>query len=423
MSADKHIVITTNIYRRAGKDKKAFDHPGGNNNLYKEINSKLVESIRKQQIPKEYKVSWHILVTQHSPLAANSVDQIKQHVRKASKKTQIKIFSFENVEKIHQINPSLFNLEEYSAVRNTAFALAYQDKADIVIQIDSDEELQKNYLTTVVKTLEDNPKIQALGGFYLEEGRRVSPLQDPLESWPKYSAMNVDATEITANDKVSPSYFAKGGNLIVTKRFIQKMCFPTAIPRGEDFAMILRSWLTYYNGNKKAGIHPKDPTFKFFVNPSRDMAIIHHTHHAAIKNFLSYLEKNLERFAIETNTVRNQRGLSSSQLRSDSTYIGKVIFIPNFPTVVNTIYGELTKKAARGTSMTTNPIVVSLRASSDSQETGPTYTKAQIENSRTKLLAHWEKIKEKNYWKEFQKEQATYVKQIAKVKNLLLSSL
>jgi len=264
----KHIVITTNLYRQATKSRSDFDHPSGNNNLYQNLDPRLATSIALQELPAGWQLSWHIIITQPSPVSKNSLNKIKEHIKTAGQKAEIKIFAFENIQGIHEINPKLFNLTTYPGTRNTAFALANLDRADILIQIDADEELPPNYLSTVIQTLEQNPRISALGGFYLEEGRRVSPLADPLESWPKYSAMNVDTTEITANDKVAPSYFAKGGNLIVTRKFYKKMCFPTAIPRGEDFAMILRAWLTYYNGNKKAGIKAKDPIFKFWVNPS-----------------------------------------------------------------------------------------------------------------------------------------------------------
>jgi len=68
--------------------------------------------------------------------------------------------------------------------------------------------------------------------------------------------------------------------------------------------------------------------------------------------------------------------------------------------------------------MITNPVVVSLRAATAGPENGPTYTKAQIENSKIRLMAHWEKIKERNYWRQFQKEQAEYIEALKSVSRL-----
>ncbi len=417
----KHLVITTNLYREDGDYKNGFDHPVGDQKIHQKLDIKLVRSLASQKVPKNINLSWHIILSNSATIKEKYLNKVKEKASGAFNNGDLKIFTFQNSKPINQISPQIFNMDTYPGIRNTAFALAYNDHADVLIQIDADEELPKDYLLQAVKVLDENPHIKALGGFYLEEGRRLSPLQDPLESWPKYSAMNMDATEIIAGNKVAESYFIKGGNMLLTRKFFSKMCFPTAIPRGEDFAMILRAWLTYYNGNSRAGIKPKNSTFKFWLNPNREMAIIHHTHHAAIRNFLSYLENNLQRFAIETNTIRNQKGLSVRHLRSDSTYIGKVIYLSNFATVVKTIYQELTQKAIKGAIPSTNPLVVALRASHHPVDSGPTYTKKQINNSKKRLLSFWEKIETKNYWREYQKEQAEYVKSLKQIKNLSIS--
>ena len=414
----KHIVITTNIYRKIPKTKNDFDHPTKNNLLYKQLHPKLTPSLLKQELPKNSTLTLHVLVSCTTPISPSSIKALKDYLKPLTSRIDLKIFTFENTLAIQQLNHALFDLNSYPGIRNTALVLAYQDKADWVIIIDSDEELPDNYLANVLSTLEKNPKIKALSRFYLEEGRRLSPLQDPLESWPKYSAMNVDATQLIAENKVAESFFGKGGNMILAYPFYSKMCFPTDIPRGEDLAFILRTWLIYYNGNPRAGIKPKDTTFKFFLNPKRNMAVIHHTKHLAIRNFLDYLERNLARFAIETNTILHQKGLSTKDLITRSTYMGKVIFLPNFPVVVNTIYKELHQKTRKGTLKLTNPVTVALRASHHPQEGCPAYTKKQIEASKARLLRLWKNIESKNYFLQYQKEQSAYIKALKSLKKV-----
>lgn len=417
MPPRKHIVITTNIYRRSPQTEDDFDHPTSVNKLYKELHPALGKSISSQEIPSDIKVSWHIIITGSSPVFPSSIERLKNHIKLANDKINLKIFTYKNTGKIYELYPSLFDFNSYPGVRNASCAFAFRDGADLLIKIDADEELPETYLKEVLSTFAKYPKIKALGGFYLEEGRRLSPLQDPLEAWPKYSAMNVDVTRIVAGNRTVESFFAKGGNMALTRPFYTKICHPTVIPRGEDFAFILRAWLIYYNGNPKIGLKPKDPTFKFFVNPSLKMSIIHHTRHEAIRNFLNYTEKNLIRFAYETNTILHQDGLSQKDLIASSTYIGKVIFLPNFPVVVDTIYKELHQKTRKGTKRLTNPVTAALKASAHPQNGYPTYTKKQINASKKRVVRVWDKIQNKNFFTHYQKEQKKYIEALRKFKN------
>jgi hypothetical protein len=98
--------------------------------------------------------------------------------------------------------------------------------------------------------------------------------------------------------------------------------------------------------------------------------------------------------------------------------MGKVIFLPNFPVVVNTIYKELHQKTRKGTLKLTNPVTVALRASHHPQEGYPAYTKKQIEASRARLLRLWKNIESKNYFLQYQKEQSAYIKALKSLKKV-----
>jgi len=415
------VILTTNLLVAKGRSSK-FDHPADIDDIKKELDHRFLDSLTKLRIPKNTDVIAHALVVGTAKLTQVQKASIENFVRAFNEKIETHVFYPSTL--LNLITDlraqKLCDIYNYSKIRNTAFVLGTIYGADLLIQVDTDQYIPRDYLLKAMETYHQ-PGVHCWSGFYNEEGSKTTPACDPLDIWPKFSAMVVDASRLLAKDKLQPTIFAKGGNMLFKRDYFTNICYPTRVARGEDFALALRSWLIYHNGNPKADIEPLNPKFKTYLDPSDDATVIHYTKHKALLNFLPYLERNLMRFAVERATFYDQSRLSYQELANLSTYMSRMILEPNasYSAYIKKIYSALRSRIKHGRSkaftaqIATNPVYCSLRGSIVRVQKLPYYPPRAISNSERRVLNLIKGLRGRHLFDEYLDEQKRYIKLIA----------
>jgi len=425
--AKRKIIITTNLYLTPKKSSSAFDHPLAVRNFSYELEKGYLKSVQKLKVPQDIDLILNFLIAGVRKLNPDFKKKIIDYFKPYYQYRKIRLFFPEQISGLKKQlkDKEIIGIENYCAIRNTAFILAFLQKADLLIQIDSDESLPPEYVTEAIKIAKKH-KLSAFGGFYLEEGRPLSPLFDPLDFWPKFSSMSVDYSRVMASEKPIPTIYGKGGNMVFLKSYYSRICYPKFVPRGEDTALGLRSWLVYYNGNSLAKIKAGDKTFRFHLSSSPKLMITHHTEHRSIQSFLPYLEKNLIRFAIERNTFQHQKKFTKDKLYSQATYISRMLLIENYEAFVNHIYDECQNSCSLSAPLSKNPVYLAMKGLSKKPSHYPRYKTEEIEASRKRVLRFCRGLRQKNLWQEYKKYQLKYlnlIKTLSSQKPSLLSKI
>ncbi|WP_113674734.1 hypothetical protein [Vallitalea guaymasensis] len=234
-----------------------------------------------------------------------------------------------------------FSVKGYPEIRTLGFIIPYLLDEDIIIQIDDDELLRKDYMVYIKEVLNDNEDKYIFTAPYEKNGTIKIKTEDKLKSWKKFSSMDNDIIRLTKDDNIKETLFGFGGNMIVRKDFAGKMFYPEDVPRGEDFSLLLASRLIYANGNEKADIHKEDKMFKAYFLTDEAVTIIHEPPVEAKADFLFYLEKNLKRFIMEWNMFTNQKAINREELKDLSDYMSEMIGYDDMAKKVNEIINEV----------------------------------------------------------------------------------
>jgi len=417
------IVLTTNIFVGKGKSSK-FDHPADADDIKKELDYRFLDSLSKMDIPEHTEVIVHALVVGAARLTEGQKQEVRGFVDAFNSRIETHIFFPPALLRlVKRLNAQkICGLYNYSKIRNLAFILASIYDADLLIQVDTDQYIPRKFLLHAMENYQDKD-IYCWSGLYREEGLKITPVCDPLELWPKFSSMIVDASKLIAEGKIQPALFAKGGNMLFKKGFFKSICYPVMVTRGEDFALALRSWLIYHNGNRAADIEPYDERFKIYLDPCDDAAVIHYTQHKALLNFLSYLERNLMRFAVERVTFYGQEKFSYEELGKLSVYLSRMILAKNssYKEYVRRVYSNLKRKvqskktAEFSAEVAGHPVYCSLRGTVVKVQKLPYYSGEMISNSLERILDYVERIEKKDLFRKYLGEQKEFIDIVSRV--------
>ncbi len=355
----KRVLFVINFYINTTPNyPNNFDHPV----LLKDIKNiaiyrKMLKSFEDLKVPENIELKFLFfaigtdaqLITRDKYLYGYSDGLIKKAFKTIIENYNIDydIITNSDLKKIPKINNiELFvNSQDYGAIRNLGFVYANIYNSDLLVQIDSDEIVPKDYLKTVIDVVENND-VHIFSGFYVENNSVFPSAKDTLKTWAKFSYMSKDIQRFEIN-KLTPAIYAKGGNMVFTREFFSKMCYPGYVVRGEDFSLALLSWIIYKNGNNLAGIQPNNPVFKAYFYSSMNMAIGHHPLKQANNNQLLYLFKNMLRFAFDRNVFLNQNLLTKNDLKSLGIYMYEMIRADNYIEFIKKVFNEFKSKFSK----------------------------------------------------------------------------
>ncbi|KLO24681.1 hypothetical protein [Marinitoga sp. 1155] len=340
--------IVINTYIRVNENLvDNFDHPTPLNEFeQKNTLYKTIKSINNLNMDENDELNVYIFsIAAHENTSHD--DEIKEKTEKILKKLKFKYYLYTNtdIKKYREkYNSNFFSTKGYSEIRNLGFIFPTMNNEDIIIQIDDDELLRKNYILKAKEILTKNLDKYLITAPYEKNGTIRILGKDILKNWRKNESMDKDIIRLSKTNDLKEAIFGFGGNMIIRKEFAQKMFYPLEIPRGEDFALLLASRLIYENGNEYAGIKPKDPIFKTYYSPEKDITIIHEPPYVPSKNFIFYVEKNLKRFILEWLMIKGQNKLKFEDLKKYSIYIYEMIGYEDFKSKVKKILSELKSK-------------------------------------------------------------------------------
>lgn len=194
-----------------------------------------------------------LLATTHKEYKSKSKSIVEGILSKYNIKKDIYLVCNDDVEEFNiKFKESPLNFKTYGAIRNVQLAIPYFMAADYVIAIDDDEIISdKNYFKNVSKLM-NTKDIDLLSGVYLNyNGSYLLPESNSTDSNPYFQKFNLINTVVSnaMNDAVQPhkTHIGFGGNMIFSRRVIEKVCFDEYIPRGEDFDYILNAMHENYS--------------------------------------------------------------------------------------------------------------------------------------------------------------------------------
>ena len=353
----KRVLFVINFYvNTTPNHNNVFDHPISIGDINKNsIYKKMLSSFEKMFVSDNIEVKFLFFAigtdssnrTRRRFLYGYADGRIKKVMKELLNNYHINSGVITNVDmiKLSKIsnNKNFLKSDNYGSIRNLGFIFANIYDVDLLIQIDDDEIVSEDYLKTVINTIEEY-NIDAFSGFYLENNSVFPSAKDILKTWPKFSYMSKDVERLTKDDSLKPAIYGKGGNMIFTKNFFSKICYPSYVFRGEDFSLLLASWIIYKNGNELAEIEKNNQIFKTYFLPTENIAVDHHPIKQSNKNQLYYLFKNLLRFAFDRNLFLHQNKLTNEELEKYGYYMYKMICIDDYIKHINNIFGEFREK-------------------------------------------------------------------------------
>ncbi len=398
----KRVLFVINFYiNTTPKCNNVFDHPISISEINKNlIYKKMLSSFEKMLVPDNVEVKFLFFaigtdssnMTRRRFLYGYADGSIRKVMRELLNNYKINSGIITNVDiiKLSKIsnNQEFLKSDNYGSIRNLGFIFANIYDFDLLIQIDDDEIVPENYLEIVINTIEEN-NVDAFSGFYLENNSVFPSANDVLETWPKFSYMSKDVERLTKDDLLKPAIYGKGGNMIFTKNFFSKICYPSYVFRGEDFSLLLASWVIYKNGNELAEIDKDNETFKTYFLPAERIAVDHHPTKQSNKNQLYYLFKNLLRFAFDRNLFLHQNKLTDKELEEYGYYMYKMVCVEDYYKYIDNIFEEFEQKFSSE------------------------YGKEKIQSTKNSLIKFIKQIDKRDLFQEykvFQKEYVEFIK-------------
>lgn len=289
-----------------------------------------------------------------------------------------------------------FSVSGYPELRNIGFLISAIMDEEILIQIDDDELLKPMYIKKLKEVLTDHPDKYIFTAPYEKNGTVRILTEDPLVSWKKFSPMDKDMVRFyVESNELKESLFGFGGNMIIRKAFFEKIFYPTEVPRGEDFSMLLASRLIFENGNPLIGLKKGNPVFRSFFLPYEELTIIHKPPFEAKKDFLKYFENNMKRFIMEWGIFSKQTGLTKKRMEELSFYIKEMIGHDDMRLYLEPVFDELTLSY-------------------------PQHFVKEIKDRLLETIIIYEKI---DRWEEYKIKQKLYIKTIEQLKTEKFSEM
>lgn len=142
----------------------------------------------------------------------------------------------------------LVSLRGYSPVRNTCLVAAVLTGAEAAVLFDDDEVYEDPlYLSRVEEHIGKEFRGSFVGGL---AGYYVNPdggymIREPEEwvwaEWPAATEMNLAFRIIEGDERLQPTTWVFGGNMVVHRRIFQLLPFDPHVPRGEDIDYLINA--------------------------------------------------------------------------------------------------------------------------------------------------------------------------------------
>jgi glycosyltransferase involved in cell wall biosynthesis len=199
-----------------------------------------------------------ITATVAEELAELAERKTKEIVERSEVEVETLIFSYSHLKRLHSLLPQsseLLQLRGYSAIRNICIFLPHILSADIAVLIDDDEvfedpDFMKKAKEFVGRELKGK-RIDAVAGYYLQPDGdfMVKKEHKPwMMYWDQFVRMNEAFAKFIGREprlKITPFVF--GGNMVISRRLFENVCFDPNITRGEDIDYLINARLFGYN--------------------------------------------------------------------------------------------------------------------------------------------------------------------------------
>jgi hypothetical protein len=343
----KYAMVINIYFTTKENEKHPFDHPTPLDK-YEELNTfeETLKSINEMNEVKDEVLTLYIFAAASGEITEKD-KIIRKKVEQSLSKSKYnwKLYTNSDIEEYkNKYNSNFFSMKGYPEIRNQGFIIPLMNKEDVIIQIDDDELLRPEYFETFVDLIKCNSDKFLITAPYEKNGTVRILGEDPVKSWKKFSAMDLDIVKLSKDNTLKETTFGFGGNMVIRREFAEKMFYPLDVPRGEDFSLLLASRLIYENGNEYAGIKEKDGRYKTYYIPDKKVTIIHKPPVEAKKDILYYIEKNFKRFIMEWNMFKNQDKLKINDLKELSNYLYYMIGYEDIKEYTKIVMNEVKEK-------------------------------------------------------------------------------
>jgi len=143
----------------------------------------------------------------------------------------------------HGLDLRIASMRGYAAARNLQLLIPATMGAEIIIAIDDDEIIPKNYLTQAAKWIGEKyagiagPYLNEEGSPYIAEAEKVRNILVDKSVFMNETMRNL----MTHPDKLKKTPMALGGNMIFQRELFTQVGFDPAITRGEDIDYLINA--------------------------------------------------------------------------------------------------------------------------------------------------------------------------------------
>ena len=299
----KKISMVINIYidTKCGEEN-IFDHPTDFDS-FDETGTfpRTFESLKELRIPYGHEFELFVIAAAANGDTVKDIE-IRGKLIKVAKTADFKSYIITNsdIDNLRSEGYSFLSTAGYCEIRNLGFIFPFFSGGDYVIQIDDDELVKPGYLEKMVEIFNKYPDIYVLSGLYDEKGSLLYDETNDYVTWQKDTAMNEDRRRIIAsNPEPVELFYGMGGNMMFKREFFSQICYPENVARGEDFALLLASYLIYFNGNDKCAIPLGNDVFRTYCTAADEITIIHKQPYSEKSNREKYLKLNFIRFIMQ----------------------------------------------------------------------------------------------------------------------------
>lgn len=294
------------------KENLVFDHP-----THLSENGTLAKTIQSLYSLEDTEFDLYIVACSADTHVEKKVEQkVEEIITNTKCPVKIHLFSHSDLKKVNaelkkKGITSPLSLDGYSDIRNVCIAIPLLYGSDTVVLIDDDELIpQQNYISLIRETLPGN---YGFAGYYLQNGTFISSIKKNPYTIRKTELINEALHELIEKKHMQPTYFALGGNLVLTKEIIQNVSFDPLVVRGEDMDFIM---------NAKC--------FKYDILFNANLTIEHQPPESHTSYWLT-LRKSTERFIYEYRKLKTQKkhkGIVIITAQDMGIYPGKLIDNP-----------------------------------------------------------------------------------------------
>ncbi len=140
------------------------------------------------------------------------------------------------------------SLRGYSNIRNFCLLAAHLAGAEAAVLFDDDQVYEDPYyLDKVAQNIGEErggSAVLAVAGYYVnpDGGYRVQPNRDPvLAEWPAAEFMNRAFEIIAGGERLKPTPWVFGGNMVVHRDLFTRVAFDPLVTRGEDIDYLINA--------------------------------------------------------------------------------------------------------------------------------------------------------------------------------------